>query len=417
MASPSSNMEVIVVGAGPVGLLTTLRLAQAGIKTTCLEALQAVDDSPRAMAYHPVATKELDRAGVLYDVRKRGSSGRGVCWRQTRTGEVIAGLERSVTKDFPYENLVIGQHELAAIILEHLARYPCAEVLFGRKVTAIDQSSGQDVKATVTNAETDEETSLSATYLVAADGGRSTIRRLLGISFDGFTYPEQLVSTNVYFPFDDYGWMDGNFCLDPEHWVLIARINDKGLWRVSYGELDGLGHEELRERLPWKFSELFPGPKPPQYKLEQFSPYRLNQRCAEMFRDGRVMLAGDAAHLCNPFGGLGLTGGLLDAAAVSDALIGIHEGKASDSILDRYAEVRRNIFVETVNPQSQANKQRLHDGDPATIGERDPFLKMLREATPEQKQQVRAHNKLAVDMSEYFDKPSPVVAAVDSPLS
>jgi 2-polyprenyl-6-methoxyphenol hydroxylase-like FAD-dependent oxidoreductase len=73
-------ITVVVVGAGPVGLLTTLRLAQAGIKVKCVEALAAVDHSPRAMAYQPVATKELDRAGVLEDIRKRGgSSGRGIC--------------------------------------------------------------------------------------------------------------------------------------------------------------------------------------------------------------------------------------------------------------------------------------------------------------------------------------------------
>lgn len=100
-----------------------------------------------------------------------------------------------------------------------------------------------------------------------------------------------------------------------------------------------------------------------------------------------------------------MTGGLLDAAAVSDALIGIHQGKAGDAILDRYAEVRRNIFYQTVDPTSQSNKLRMHDADPATVGDRDPFLKMLREAGPEQKQQIRAHaNTLAVDMSDYFEE-------------
>jgi len=403
MSAKNSPISIIVVGAGPVGLLTTLRLAQAGITTTCIEALKAIDDSPRAMAYHPIATKELDRAGVLTDIRKRGgSSGRAICWRQTGTGEVIAKLERNVNPDFPYENLVIGQHGLAAIILEHLSEYENARVLFGRRVVGVDESGGVEVVVTVAD-EADKETRLSATYLIAADGGRSAVRRMLDISFDGFTYPEQLVSTNTYFPFDKYGWEDGNFCIDPEHWALIARINNEGLWRVSYGEIDGLSDEQLMERLPWKFNELFPGPSPPDYKLDQFSPYRLNQRCASTFRKGRVVLAGDAAHLCNPFGGLGLTGGLLDAAAISDALIGIHQGKAGDAILDRYAVVRRDIFLETVNPTSQENKKRLQDSDPATVGERDPFLKLLREADEQQKQQIRAHAKLAVDMSEFFD--------------
>lgn len=191
--------------------------------------------------------------------------------------------------------------------------------------------------------------------------------------------------------------------MDPEHWALIGRINNEGLWRVSYGEKAGFTHEQLKERMPWKFAQMFPGASPPDYKLDQMSPYRLNQRCASTFRKGRVVLAGDAAHLCNPFGGLGLTGGILDAGAVSDALIGISEGKADDGILDKYAEIRRNVFVETVNPTSQANKMRLHDSDPETVGERDPFLHTLRNASADEMQKIRSSQVLHTDMSLYFD--------------
>jgi 2-polyprenyl-6-methoxyphenol hydroxylase-like FAD-dependent oxidoreductase len=395
------NFSVIVVGAGPVGLLATLRLAQAGINTTCVEALDKVDASPRAMAYHPVAVKELDRAGVLEDCRRIGSRGNGICWRNTKTGEVIAQLDRAPSKDFPYENLTIGQHLLAGIILEHLKNYDNAKVLFSTKVTAIDQS-GDEVILTVEDS-AGSSRNLHSTYCIAADGGRSTMRRLLDISFDGFTYDEQLVSTNVYYDFAAHGWKDGNFMVDPDHWALIGRIDNSGLWRVSYGEKPGLTHDEIKERMPWKFSEMFPGQKPPNYQLNQMSPYRLNQRCADTFRKGRTILAGDAAHLCNPFGGLGLTGGILDAGAAADALIGIFEDKADDSILEKYAEIRRTIFVETVNPTSQSNKMRLHDSNPDTIGDRDPFLNMLRTATPEDLQRVRANMTLAVDMTQYYN--------------
>ncbi|KAK3699018.1 hypothetical protein LTR37_016622 [Vermiconidia calcicola] len=387
------DISVIVVGAGP-----------AGIRTTCVDALAKVDASPRAMAYHPVAVKELDRVGVLDDCRKIGSAGRSLCWRNTKTKEEIAVIDRAPSKEFTYENLMIGQHLLAGIILEHLKHYDKASVRFSTKVTAIDQSSGQDVSLTVEDAE-GSSSNLSADYCVAADGGRSTMRKLLDITFDGFTFEEQLVSTNIYFDFEKYGWKDGNFMVHPEHWALIGRINKDNLWRVSYGEKPGLTYEELKERLPWKFSEMFPGEKPPDYKLDQMSPYRLNQRCASTFRKGRVVLAGDAAHLCNPFGGLGLTGGILDAAAVSDSLIGIYEGKTSDTILDKYAEVRRGIFVNTVNPTSQANKLRLHDDDPETLGDRDPVLHKIRTATPEEMQRMRANDTLAVDMKQFFDCP------------
>jgi len=401
-SSDGSSYDVIVVGAGPVGLLTGLRVAQAGIRVTVLEALPKIEDSPRAMAYQPVAVKELDRAGILDDVRKIGGRSQKVCWRRTSDGKVIADIERTPTPDHPYENLIIGQHELAAVILEHLQRFEKSEILFEHRVVAIEQQA--DKVSVTTEDPHGQKKTFQASYLIGADGGKSSIRRLCNISFDGFTWPQQLVSTNVYYPFGEHGWEDGNFMIDPVHWALIAKINNKNLWRVSYGELDGLNHEQLRERLPMKFDHLLPGSKPLDYKVDQFSPYRIHQRCASTFRQGRVLLAGDAAHLCNPFGGLGLTGGLLDAAALADALIAVCTGQAPDSLLDKYAELRRNIFLDIVNPTSQANKRRLHECDPNTVGETDPFLKMLRDADTESKQKIRGHSGLAVDMSQFLPK-------------
>lgn len=105
----------------------------------------------------------------------------------------------------------------------------------------------------------------------------------------------------------------------------------------------------------------------------------------------------------NPFGGLGLCGGILDAAALSDALIGIHRDSTSDTILDVYARERRKTFLEIVDPTSQANKERMHDPDPETLGERDPVLRMLRDASPEEKQKVRQNAALALDVRRFFD--------------
>lgn len=212
MEAAAKPFSVIVVGAGPVGLLASLRLAQAGMAVTVLEALPAVEESPRAMAYQPVAVKELDRAGVLEDVRKVGGRGQHICWRKTKNGEVIAELQRDVTPEHPYENLVIGQHELAAVILKHLQRLENAKVLWSHRVTAVDQSESSEVAVTTENSEGRQDVH-RATYLLGADGGRSSVRRLSNITFDGFTFAEQLVSTNVFFPFDKYGWYDGNFCV------------------------------------------------------------------------------------------------------------------------------------------------------------------------------------------------------------
>jgi len=126
---------------------------------------------------------------------------------------------------------------------------------------------------------------------------------------------------------------------------------------------------------------MLPGhPKPGEYKLTNISPYKIHQRCAEKFRVGRFLLVADAAHLCNPFGGLGLTGGMVDAGNLADCLIGIAEGIVDEDILDKYDEIRRAMWHNIINPVSSDNILRMHTKDPDHALEQDEFLKVLSEA-------------------------------------
>jgi len=147
---------------------------------------------------------------------------------------------------------------------------------------------------------------------------------------------------------------------------------------VSYGDDTRLDIEQLIKNQPEKYRKILPGhPEPGDYKLVSVSPYRIHQRCAEKFRVGRVLLAADAAHLVNPFGGLGLTGGFVDVGGLADCLTGIAMGKAGDEILDKYDEVRRKIWHELLNPRSSANFLRVSATDPETAKEKDEFLSTL----------------------------------------
>lgn len=194
------------VGAGPVGLLTALRLAKANISVTVVEKLPEIENSPRAAVYHPVAVQELDRAGVLHDCREIGTSSTKIAWRKI-TGEVIVEMERHPSKEEPYENLILGQHELAEVIFKHFKACKGSKVLFRHCVKAIEW----DESRAVVEVETPEGMKkMTAKYVVGADGGRSTVRQLAGVTFDGFTWPQQIVATNVVYPFEKYGYSTGN---------------------------------------------------------------------------------------------------------------------------------------------------------------------------------------------------------------
>ena len=168
--------------------------------------LPEIENSPRAAVYQPVAVEELDRAGVLQDCRKIGTWGKKIAWRKI-SGEPIVELERTPTPDEPYENLILGQHELAEVIFDHFKECEASKILFRHRVVAIEQGE-KDVTVTVETP--DGVQKLNASYLVGADGGRSSVRQLCGFTFEGFTWPQQIVATNVVYPFEEYGFSEGN---------------------------------------------------------------------------------------------------------------------------------------------------------------------------------------------------------------
>jgi 3-(3-hydroxy-phenyl)propionate hydroxylase/6-hydroxy-3-succinoylpyridine 3-monooxygenase len=179
------------------------------------------------------------------------------------------------------------------------------------------------------------------------------VRRLLGLAFDGITWPERFVATNVYCDFERHGYSRSTFVIDEKAGAVIVVLNREGLWRCTYMEDAALAEETFLERLPQVYATIVPG----SYELERASPYRMHQRSAERYRVGRVILAGDAAHVTNPTGGLGLTSGLLDSYTLYPALAAVVLDDADDEVLDRYAAARRAMFVNRVSPQATANKR------------------------------------------------------------
>jgi 2-polyprenyl-6-methoxyphenol hydroxylase-like FAD-dependent oxidoreductase len=169
--------------------------------------------------------------------------------------------------------------------------------------------------------------------------------------------------------------------IDPDHWGLIARRGHGGLWRVTYGDsAPGLTNEEYLARRDWHFKAMLPGhPEPHEYRIEQTNLYNIHNRCVEKFKVGRILLAADAAHVCNPMGGYGCMTACLDVAGLADCFVGYYDGKAGEEILDIYARVRREIFLKYVDARSIKNLERVSRTDPWTIAETDKFFGIIKE--------------------------------------
>jgi 3-(3-hydroxy-phenyl)propionate hydroxylase/6-hydroxy-3-succinoylpyridine 3-monooxygenase len=363
-----NNPEVIIVGGGPVGLIAALGLARAGVAVQVLDASPEPSSSPRALVYHWAVLEGLERLGLLDEVIEAGVVKQDYSMKVFRTGETIRwninALEGRVRHPF---NVHLGQHMLARIVLKHLERMPNVEVRWGVRVEDVRQNGDGVELSAGTPAGTERFT---ASWVVASDGGRSTLRSALGLKFEGMTWPKAMVATNIVADLESLGFDRAVFVIDEAYGAIVVKIDNRNCWRVTYCEPDGLPEEGIVARMPGMFEKILPG-LGDRYELLQYSPYRMHQRVADRFRVGRVLLAGDAAHLTNPVGGLGLTAGLFDAYALSPALAAVVQGKAPESVLDRYAELRRTNFVEIASPQAVENNRLLFYSDDEAKLEQD----------------------------------------------
>lgn len=368
----ANQAEVIVVGAGPVGFLTALSLARAGIEVCVLEAESGINDSPRASMYFPTTVKILDRLGLLEEALAIGLATTDFCYHVPEFGiRIHVDTKIGLPPDEPYPyNLAFGQHILAQLVMSHLQRLPNARALFNHRVVGLAQDSS-GVTVTVETPQGREE--MRASWLVGADGARSAVRHLLDLPFEGHTWPDRFVATNVRFDFGKYGFATANMIADPVNWAVVARLGRGDLWRVTYGEDAKLPEDEARRRIPEHYAAILPGQD--SYEIVASSPYRVHERCAPRFRVGRALLAGDAAHACNPCGGMGLTTGVIDAMAAADVLTAVIQKRRDESALDFYSTERRRVFLEVSSPLATQFKRRMSECDP---GKRQEDAAMMR---------------------------------------
>lgn len=355
MSSPVKDAPVVIVGGGPVGMLTALGLARSGVAVTVLEGQPGVARAPRAMVYHWPVLEHLERLGILEEARKVGFFRQSYCNRRYDTGEEIHwGLEclEGIVK-YPFA-IHLGQDAVVEIILAAIedGGLP-VDVKWGHQVVSVSQDEDHVALDVDTP---DGRVAFHAPWVVAADGSASTIRYQLGIEFAGFTWPERFVATNVRYPFEENDVGPTTLVCDRTYGTVIAKIDgeENGRWRFTYSEDPDLPQEGIVDRFPAYVEKVLPHSE--LVELVDVSPYRMHQRSATAYRGGRVLLAGDAAHVTNPVGALGLTGGMFDSFLLGDALASVVRGSVDATVLDRYAAERKRVFDTVTSPSAIRNK-------------------------------------------------------------
>jgi 2-polyprenyl-6-methoxyphenol hydroxylase-like FAD-dependent oxidoreductase len=387
------NCHVLIAGAGPVGLTAAMALADAGVQVTVFEAAAGIEDDLRASTFHPPTLDMLERFGVTAELLSQGLMCPHWQIRLHPKGE-RAVFDLSVLEGetrHPYR-LQCEQWKLSRALLKRVQAMPRAQVHFNAEVTQVEQDE-QGVTVTVRHHDASAKDkparneTISAQYLIGADGARSIVRKSLGLDFDGETYPETTLLVTTTFPFEEHldGLSNVSYCWKKGGNFSLLKV--PGRWRVSiYPREDISIEEQLGEaNIEAALQEIVPRDTP--YEVQEKRPYRVHQRIVSRYRVGRIFLAGDAAHLNSPAGGMGMNGGVHDAFNLAAKLTAVARGKADTSLLELYDRQRRPIARQQILAQADRNRARMREKDP---GKRREMMKDM-QALIADRDRLKAH--------------------------
>ena len=361
---PSADDRVLIAGAGPVGLVLALSLAGRGHRVLVVEKLvDLLDQVRRAGTIHAASLEMLDDIGLYDRLEPRGIVAPLVHYWDRGDPEPIAVFDHGVLAGdtrFPHA-LQCDRLKLVEEALKMASGNDLIEIRTGTELVGFRQTSDW-VTAAVETADGQRE-ELRGTHLVGCEGAHSVVRKQLGVDFEGFAFPDRTMTLSVLFDFDSilpYGYR--NYILDPVEWANLFRWTD--LWRVVLpadvdADPDALLDDDVIEAGLQRFH-----PASTPYEVVSKSLYTVHQRVAETFRVGRVLLAGDAAHVNSPIGAMGMNSGIHDAVNLAAKLSSVRRGDAGDEALDRYVRQRRHAAVAHVQAITIRNKKLMAESDP-----------------------------------------------------
>jgi 3-(3-hydroxy-phenyl)propionate hydroxylase len=360
-----ADLPVIVVGAGPTGMTAAANLARHRVPVVVVEAEPVVRTDWRASTFHAATLELLEPLGITAQMLAEGLVVPVYQFRD-RVDGLVAEFDFGLLGDetrHPYR-LQLNQQHLVRMLQRRLRGSDGVELRFGCRVTGVGNAAG-GVTVTVRGAGGEVQT-LRGSYAIGADGASSTVRQALGIEFEGFTYPERflIVSTTVDLRRLIPDLADVNYVADPRQWLFLLRTPES--WRALYPVPLAQPPEEAvaPESLQANLQALAPYPR--GYPIVDRQIYNVHQRVARTFRAGKVVIAGDAAHINSPIGGVGLNSGIHDVMDVTTRIARIlHDDADPEAELDTFAELRRRVAVEYVQADTHRNTERLGEADPA----------------------------------------------------
>ncbi len=370
--------EVAIAGAGPVGLTLAYLLSLQGISVVVVERAAGLTEDLRASTFHPPTLDMLDTIGLGGNLVSEGL----ICpdWqiRLHPSGERAVFDLSVLAADtaHPYR-LQCEQWKLSRLLMSQLTRQGTVDVRFGTAAAGITQDD-LGVSLEVETGETGERETIRARFVIGADGARSFVREAVGLDFTGRTYPETTLLVTTTFPFEDHleGLSNVSYCWRAGGNFSLLKV--PGRWRISvYPREDAPIEDQMQDDAIEAALQVIVA-RPDRYDVLEKRPYRVHQRIVPDYRAGRVVLAGDAAHLNNPSGGMGLNGGIHDAFELSAALQDMLRGTAGPGRLDLYTRRRRPVASEQILMQADRNRARMRERDPA---KRREILAGLQEIT------------------------------------
>jgi 3-(3-hydroxy-phenyl)propionate hydroxylase len=364
----ASERLVVISGGGPVGLLCAWMLGRRGISVRLFDNSDGLQSDPRAATTHPATLDLLTESGLADDMARVGLVAPIFQFWDRPANRLVAEFDHSILANDTQHPFVVQceQFKTSRLLLERVRTLSNVEVLFNHEVVDLRQTAD---KVSVDVRGPEGISTHTGVYLIGADGGRSIVRKRCDIPFEGFTWPGQFIVLTTPFDFEaNRGYSYRSYFAEPGSWCNCFKVSadgPPGLWRTVFPTEQSQSDDDLMSDtgVQNRMQLFFPNDKP--YEIVHRNLYVTHQRVATTFRKGRALLGGDAAHVNNPIGGMGLNGGIQDAVNLSTKLIEVMlEGK-SDRLLDLYDLQRRTVAVEFVQEQSIANKKRLEESDPA----------------------------------------------------